>query len=744
MKDTRYLSRGWLIAVLSLAAVSLVIALAVVTWNSRAETRVPTPEAASIQLDPTTGEPGTIVSVTGSGWQPGETVLVQLVEVESTSTDGIIYGSGVADQNGQIMTSFRYPQNEPWLSKQNAIVLAWGATSGRRAQAVFQVNQPTSVPTVEPTVQPDTPTPVPPTPTSIPPTDTPTPVPPTPTPVPPTPTPVPPTATPVPPTPTPKPPTPTPTPVRITDWQGEYYNNVNLVGIPIVRNDKKVDFSWEFGSPMAAIGADNFSVRWSRRLDFEGAVYRFYVRVDDGARLWIDGQLIIDQWHDSSIQTYVAERNMTQGPHDIRMEMYEHTGLAAASLWWEKITSYPDWKGEYFGNTQLGGTPILTRNDQSIDFDWGAGAPAPGLPADNFGVRWTRRLSFPAGYYRFLVEVDDGARLWVDGQLLIDQWHDGSSRYSGDIYLSEGEHALRMEMYEHTGGAMARMWWEFQKRYPDWKGEYFRNRGLDGEPVFVRNDAKIDFNWGSGAPANVLPVDDFSVRWTRQINFEEGAYRFCARADDGVRVQLDDTKPYIIREWHDGSDTYCNDVYVTAGRHRLTVEYYEHLGRAMIQFGWKKLPPGQVLPESIRHLELGLWAPAPAYAALSSQQEYESFLKQHGIRPINRDGQGTSDLRWGEEVVVVAFLGEKPAAGYKVDVAQITYKDNNVTVHLQITQPRPEDSQPEVVASPSVAVGVKQSALPKGPLKFSFVDQDGKAVGITETSGHWPINKGPQ
>jgi hypothetical protein len=151
-----------------------------------------------------------------------------------------------------------------------------------------------------------------------------------------------------------------------------------------------------------------------------------------------------------------------------------------------------------------------------------------------------------------------------------------------------------------------------------------------------------------------------------------------------------------------------------------------------------------VLQESIRHFHLGLWAPAPAYAALSSQQEYESFLRQHGIRPIEGDGLETSDLRWGEEVMVVAFLGEMPAAGYKVDVARITYKDNSVTVHLQITRPGANSDPAKVVTSPSAAAGVKRSALPNGPLKFGFVDQDGNVVGIVETEGHWPLNKGPQ
>jgi len=447
------------------------------------------------------------------------------------------------------------------------------------ARAAFQV--------VQPTVEPDTPTPQPPTDTpvpALPPTATPTPEPPTatPTPVPPTATP-----TPVPATPTPQPPKPTPVP--ITDWRGEYYNSVDLVGSPRVRNDKKVDFDWGTGSPMTGIQADGFSARWTRRLQFEAKTYRFHVRVDDGARLYVDGQLVIDQWRDGSPRAFTVDRSLTAGKHDIRLEMYEHNGQAVARLWWEEVKSYPDWKGEYFSNAALSGTPAHVRNDRGIDFNWGTDAPAAGLPADNFSVRWTRRLQFPAGQHRFTVEVDDGARLWIDDVLVVDQWHDGIGNYSGDIYLNEGVHTVRMEMYEHTGGAMARMWWALQRGYPDWKGQYFANPDLKGTPAAVRNDVVIDFNWGAGAANPGLPTDNFSVKWTRNMDFSDGIYRFCATADDGVSVEMDDSLPYIIREWHDGSGTYCKDIHVAAGRHKVTVEYFEHLGGSMIEFSLKKL-----------------------------------------------------------------------------------------------------------------------------------------------------------
>jgi len=575
MNGKRNKSRNWLTFLVGVISVSLVALLGVLIWNSQAATSEPQSGGAFVRLDPTAGEPGLVVTVDGSGWQPGETVLVYLLEVDTSSTDGIVYGSAVADSGGRIVTSMRYPYTGPWTEKQEAIVLVRGVASGRTARAAFQVIQPTAGPTVEP----DTPTPQP---TATPMPDTP--IPPTVTPLPVLPTPVPPTPTPVPPTPVL--PAPTTTPVQITAWRGEYFDNINLAGAPKVRNDKKVDFDWRNGSPMKGISADKFSARWTRRLDFEGRTYRFNVRVDDGVRLWVDGQLLIDQWNDGSPRTYSVERTMTPGKHDVRVEMYERTGQASITFWREKVESYPDWRGEYFGNVALSGSPLLIRNDKGIDFTWGGGAPAPGLPADRFSVRWTRQLHFPMGSHRFFVEADDGVRLWVDGLLLIDQWRDGAGSHRGDVYLSEGVHTVRMEMYENAGSAVARMWWARQEGYPEWKGEYFANRQLAGPPVLLRNDASIDFNWGYGAPAAGLPADDFGVRWTRQLQYSAGNYRFTVEVDDGARLWVDGM--LIIDRWHDGIGTYIGDIYLTEGKHQVRMETYEHTGGAMARLRWTR------------------------------------------------------------------------------------------------------------------------------------------------------------
>ncbi|MGD1994385.1 MAG: PA14 domain-containing protein, partial [Anaerolineae bacterium] len=382
---------------------------------------------------------------------------------------------------------------------------------------------------------------------------------------------------------------------RLSDypqWRGEYFSRIDLVGVPtLVRNDPAIDFIWGASAPATNIPADNFSVRWTRLVAFDEGLYRFHAAIDDGVRLWVDDQLVIDRWSDGARRALTADHRLSAGYHSLRVEYYERTGEASIQVWWEKLVAYPDWQAEYWSNRYLSGSPVLVRNDATINFNWGGGSPARGIPADSFSARWTRMASFERGTYRFHVLVDDGARLWVDDQLLIDTWRDGAAReITVDHALTEGRHSLRVTYYEHTGEARIRVWWEKLESpsFPNWRGEYWPRRDLSGTPALVRNDASIDFDWGGGAPAVGLPADNVSVRWTRQLNFERGVYRLHARADDGIRVFVDGNR--VINEWHDSdaSQVYTVDL-VLDGRHRVVVEYYEYTGQALAKFWWRRV-----------------------------------------------------------------------------------------------------------------------------------------------------------
>jgi hypothetical protein len=248
------------------------------------------------------------------------------------------------------------------------------------------------------------------------------------------------------------------------------------------------------------------------------------------------------------------------------------------------------WQAEYFDNAYLSGSPRVVRQDGQIDFNWGSGAPAAGIPTDYFSVRWTRSSHFQAGRYRFSTETDDGVRLFVDGLLLIDQWRPmAPTRFSAEVDLTAGWHSLRMEYYEAAGGAMARLsWWEKSADTGNtWRGEYYGNRWLSGAPAFARYDANIDFDWGSGRPDARLQPDDFSVRWTRNVQLQGGRYLFATETDDGVRLYVDGR--LVIDQWREMAPTrFSAEVDLTSGWHSVRMEYYEAHGGAVARLSWTR------------------------------------------------------------------------------------------------------------------------------------------------------------
>jgi PA14 domain len=210
------------------------------------------------------------------------------------------------------------------------------------------------------------------------------------------------------------------------------------------------------------VPSDHFSARWTKSATVsEAGTYKFTVTSDDGVRLDVDGQRVLDKWIGQSRTTYTVTRQLAQGAHQIVLEYFEGSGDAVAKLEYERTADPPPpvepFTAEYFDNTELSGAPVLTRTDDAIDFDWGQDAPSFVLPFNFFSARWTRTKTYAAGTYRFSVTGDDGIRVLVDGVPVVDGWfYQSPTTYTADVPLSEGQHIVVVEYFEWTGGAVAK------------------------------------------------------------------------------------------------------------------------------------------------------------------------------------------------------------------------------------------------------------------------------------------------
>jgi hypothetical protein len=144
-------------------------------------------------------------------------------------------------------------------------------------------------------------------------------------------------------------------------------------------------------------------------------------------------------------------------PDNLVAESDEGNNTWERAFYWNPVTG---WWGEYYNNLTLSDSPVLVRDDPAINFSWAYDSPGPGVNADNFSVRWTRSLAFAPGIYEFALTHDDGARLWVDNALVLDQWGTCCRTDRARVFLSSGFHALRVEMFDSGGAAVAQLGWE--------------------------------------------------------------------------------------------------------------------------------------------------------------------------------------------------------------------------------------------------------------------------------------------
>ncbi len=174
---------------------------------------------------------------------------------------------------------------------------------------------------------------------------------------------------------------------------GEYFATRNLTNLWATRLEHQVTFNWGNGGPSATI-SDNFSMCWSGFVIPQySEVYTFLTRTDDGARLWVNGELLVNDWNDHPSTTYSGTTStplVAGQPYSIRMDYYENGGGAAAWLGWESASQ-----------------PRKAINEIYL---------MPGKGIGDRGKDWIRN---PANghYYKLTPSMT-----WAEGNTLANQW----------------------------------------------------------------------------------------------------------------------------------------------------------------------------------------------------------------------------------------------------------------------------------------------------------------------------------
>ena len=267
---------------------------------------------------------------------------------------------------------------------------------------------------------------------------------------------------------------------------------------PVTRLAPVIDFLWGYGTPNGNnyINADYFSVTWDGWLSPTTAgAYVFRLDADDKARVSIDTggglvQILENGWDEAATNAYKMSAPVTlaipaapANRYPIRVEFSETTGNARCKFQWQlnggsfvtipsanvftnNTGSTTGWNGVYYNNATF--TPPAAHSETDADLtagnggDWLTGSPDPLVFHNNFSGRWTGQIlpQYSETYY-FVAKADDGCKVWVNGQLIIDQWTGatGQERTGSIDLVANVLYDIKMDYYESTGSAEAHLSW---------------------------------------------------------------------------------------------------------------------------------------------------------------------------------------------------------------------------------------------------------------------------------------------
>ncbi|QHT65776.1 T9SS type A sorting domain-containing protein [Rhodocytophaga rosea] len=211
--------------------------------------------------------------------------------------------------------------------------------------------------------------------------------------------------------------------------------------------------------------------------------YTFYTTSDDGSRLYIGNTLVVDNGGSHGSIEKSGKIGLKAGKHSFSVTYFEDDGgealsvsysasninkqvIPASVLYRNSTTTTPTpsegtgLSATYYDNMDLTGS-TMKRIDATVNFDWGNFAPTSSMGVDQFSVRWEGQIqALYSEPYTFHILSDDGVRLWVNGQQLINNWNRSHSETNGNITLTAGQkYSIKIEYFEDGGGAISKLYW---------------------------------------------------------------------------------------------------------------------------------------------------------------------------------------------------------------------------------------------------------------------------------------------
>lgn len=271
----------------------------------------------------------------------------------------------------------------------------------------------------------------------------------------------------------------------------KYWNNNNWSGDPVLsRIDSNIDFEWSFSTPFpGVVNLNNWSASWNGYfIAPETGNYKFGTSADDDTKIYGNGTLLLNapccslKWMSGTVA-------LTKGQaYPIRVDYNDLGGNAFMSFYVQlpagtqmivpseylrttpvSTTQNRGLTGKYYlddgsHNFATNKKRFLLRNEPVIDYNWTTGSPLLGGPVDNFLVKYEGFITAPiTGLYKIGVNSDDGVKIYLNGNLIAQNWtdHAPTDTWSQDINLTAGSlNKVVIEYYEKTDVANISLKWD--------------------------------------------------------------------------------------------------------------------------------------------------------------------------------------------------------------------------------------------------------------------------------------------
>ena len=271
---------------------------------------------------------------------------------------------------------------------------------------------------------------------------------------------------------------------------GIYFANSNFSSNTVMRLDQGVDFDWRDRAPILGIPKNGFSVRWMGEIEAPTTDrYTIFFGTDGGGRIYFDDKLLADNVPVPRLAETNVVLDLKAGErHRLMLEYIDAQGAGRAQLKWStpamgKVTVPPDrlyaasfdtnhvadasalagtqgLLATYYNSTNFTGNSF-SRIDPEIDFAWKGRPPAPGLPTNNFSVRWLGNLLITnSGQYQFQVMSGLPLRLYLNDKLISNPWM-VALIHTSEAGLNRSErNELRLEIRATNNVVPIKLWWK--------------------------------------------------------------------------------------------------------------------------------------------------------------------------------------------------------------------------------------------------------------------------------------------